>query len=216
MHRHTFAHAMTVEQPLHLQNVVLITMSRLGWPRHWICIEFLSLWRKIYPWNGSLVNFWKSHEDDIKWKHFPRYWPFVICAGNSPASGEFPAQRPVTQSFDTSFDLCVNKRLRKQSRGWWFEALSCPLWRHRNGALRAIHQLYQAPSSTPAVMGCSDNYTVGEFRNFPIITIQLAVCRLSHYQGDYFITDIVYLGLLHFYLNCMYFQTHVAPFTNMV
>ena len=28
-----------------------------------------------------------------------------ICAGNSPTSGEFPAQRPVTQSFDVFFDL---------------------------------------------------------------------------------------------------------------
>ena len=26
----------------------------------------------------------------------------AICAGNSPVSGEFPAQRPVTQSFDVS------------------------------------------------------------------------------------------------------------------
>ena len=62
----------------------------------------------------------------------------AICAGNSPASGEFPAQRPVTRSFDVFFDLCLNKWLRKQSRGWWFETLSCPLWRHRNenGLLR--------------------------------------------------------------------------------
>ena len=37
----------------------------------------------------------------------------AICAGNSQASGEFPAQRPVTRSFDVFFDLCVNKRLRK-------------------------------------------------------------------------------------------------------
>ena len=36
----------------------------------------------------------------------------AICAGNSPASGEFPAQRPVTRSFDVFFDLCLNKRLR--------------------------------------------------------------------------------------------------------
>ena len=56
----------------------------------------------------------------------------AICAGNSPASGEFPAQRPVTRSFDVFFDLCLNKRLRKQSRGWWFKTLSCPLWRHCN------------------------------------------------------------------------------------
>ena len=29
----------------------------------------------------------------------------VLCAGNSPATGEFPSQRPVTQSFDVFFDL---------------------------------------------------------------------------------------------------------------
>ena len=56
----------------------------------------------------------------------------AICAGKSPASGEFPAQRPVTWSFDVFFDLCLNKRLRKQSWGWWFESLAHPLWRHCN------------------------------------------------------------------------------------
>ena len=56
----------------------------------------------------------------------------ALCAGNSPASGEFPAQRPVTRSFDVFFDLCLNKRLRKQWRGWWFETLLCPLWSHCN------------------------------------------------------------------------------------
>ena len=29
----------------------------------------------------------------------------AICAGNSPMTGEFPAQRPVTRSFDVFFDL---------------------------------------------------------------------------------------------------------------
>ena len=40
----------------------------------------------------------------------------AICAGNSPVTREFPAQRPVTQSFDVFFDLRLNKRLSKQ---WW-------------------------------------------------------------------------------------------------
>ena len=52
-----------------------------------------------------------------------------LC-GNSPVSGEFPAQRPVTWSFDVFFDLRLNKRLGKQSWGWWFETPSRPLWRH--------------------------------------------------------------------------------------
>ena len=56
----------------------------------------------------------------------------AICAGNSPVPGEFPTQRPVTRSFDVFFDLRLNKRLSKQSWGWWFETLPCPLWRHSN------------------------------------------------------------------------------------
>ena len=48
----------------------------------------------------------------------------AICAGSSPVPGEFPAQRPVTRNFDVFFDLRLNKRLSKQSWGWWFETLS--------------------------------------------------------------------------------------------
>ena len=35
---------------------------------------------------------------------FPRYWPFT---GNSPVTGEFPAQRPVTRSLDVFFLICA-------------------------------------------------------------------------------------------------------------
>ena len=64
----------------------------------------------------------------------------AICAGNSPVPGEFPVQRPVTRTFGVFFDLCLNKRLRKRSWGWWFESLSRPLWRHCNAI--AIDQHY--------------------------------------------------------------------------
>ena len=56
----------------------------------------------------------------------------AICAGNSPVTDEFPAQRPVTRSFDVLFDQRLNQRLSKQSWGWLFETLSRPLWRHCN------------------------------------------------------------------------------------
>ena len=56
----------------------------------------------------------------------------VLYAGNSPVTGEFPTQRPVTRSFDVFFDLRPNKRLSKQSWGWWFETPSRPIWRHFN------------------------------------------------------------------------------------
>ena len=57
----------------------------------------------------------------------------ALCAGNSPVHGEFPAQRPVTQSFGVFLDLRLNKWLSIQSWCWWFETLSGPLWRHSNG-----------------------------------------------------------------------------------
>ena len=56
----------------------------------------------------------------------------ALCAAISPVSGEFPAQRPVTRSFDVFFDLRPNKRLSKQSWCWSFETLSSQLWRHCN------------------------------------------------------------------------------------
>ena len=55
-----------------------------------------------------------------------------IGVGNSPITGEFPAQRPLTRSFDVFFDLPLNRWLSKQSWVWWFETLSRPLWRHCN------------------------------------------------------------------------------------
>ena len=62
----------------------------------------------------------------------------AICAGNSPVTGEFPAQRPVTRSFDLFFDRRLNERFSKHSWGWWFETLSRPLWRHCNGLCFAV------------------------------------------------------------------------------
>ena len=41
----------------------------------------------------------------------------AICAGNSPVPGEFPAQRPVTRSFDVFFDLRINGRVNNGEAG---------------------------------------------------------------------------------------------------
>ena len=38
-----------------------------------------------------------------------------LCVGNSPVTGEFPKQRPVTWNFDVFFYLRLNKLLSKQS-----------------------------------------------------------------------------------------------------
>ena len=77
-------------------------------------------------WRASSAS---VHDDVIKREHFPRYLPFMLV------TGEFPAQRPVTRSFDVFYDLRLNKRLSKQSWGWWFETHLSPLWRHCNGII---------------------------------------------------------------------------------
>ena len=52
--------------------------------------------------------------------------------------GEFTGPRwiPLTKTSDAElwcfFDLRLNKRISKQSWGWWFETQARPLWRHCN------------------------------------------------------------------------------------
>ena len=72
----------------------------------------------------------------------------AICAGSSPVPGEFPTQRPVTRSFGVFFDLRLNKWLSKQSWGWRFETLLCPLWRQCNEKIQCA-----APASRPCQWG---------------------------------------------------------------
>ena len=82
-----------------------------------------------------LWNVWKSftakgvqYEDVMKWKHFPRSWPFVQgihrSLVNSPHKGKCRGALMVI------FYLGLNKRLSKYWWGWWFETPSRPLWRH--------------------------------------------------------------------------------------
>ena len=88
---------------------------------------------------------------DTWWRHRMEtfFALLAICAGNSPVTGEFPAQRPVTRSFDVSFDLRLIKWLSKQSWGWLFETPSRSLWRNCNVIWRrlTIQGLYNTVDS---------------------------------------------------------------------
>ena len=102
------------------RHAVLIFM--LSQPEYWV--NAMSTDYAAIP-AGHLWNMMTSSNGNIS---------RVTChlCGNSPVPGEFPAQRPVTQSFDVFFYLRPNKRLSKHWRGWWFGTPSCPLWRHCN------------------------------------------------------------------------------------
>ena len=58
-----------------------------------------------------------------------------------------PRTKPVTRSFDVFFDLSLNKRLSKQSWGWWFETPLCALWRHCNGRIYRYTVWYMDPNN---------------------------------------------------------------------
>ena len=53
---------------------------------------------------GQLVN---STDSDTWWRHQMETFSalLALCAGNSLVTGEFPAERLVTRSFDVFFDL---------------------------------------------------------------------------------------------------------------
>ena len=64
----------------------------------------------VWPSRTAVVSSWWRNQMDTSSPSL------AICAGNSPVTGEFPAQRPVTRSFDVFFDRCLYKRLGKPRR----------------------------------------------------------------------------------------------------
>ena len=126
-----------------------------GWNQRWIPSQMASNAESVsMPWcHHNQLDLPRSTDNEIAiyrntnihlgpplliwitwWRHQMETFSalLALCAGNSPVSGEFPAQRPVTRSFDVFFDLHLIKWLSKHPRGWWFETLSHPFWRHCN------------------------------------------------------------------------------------
>ena len=91
------------------------------------CFAIMRLRRKnkCRWWNGFLEHM-LPRLTTTWWRHQMEAFAALLapCTGNSPVNGEFPSQRPVTRNFDVFFELRLNKRLSKQSWGWW-------LWHHR-------------------------------------------------------------------------------------
>ena len=100
---------------------------------------FKSLFLFVLPKIRDAMTLIWHHCNDYReyipwWRHQMETFSalLAICAGNSPVTGEFPTQRPMTRIFDMFFDLRLNKRLSKQSWSWLFETPLRPLWRHCN------------------------------------------------------------------------------------
>ena len=98
-------------------------------------LKISAKWRPFCPSLNVLIDGTCVRLTQLPVLSFTRWYMMMSCkenifrvigllCGNSPVTGEFPAQRPVMRSFDVFFDLRPNKRLSKQSWGLWFETPS--------------------------------------------------------------------------------------------
>ena len=96
----------------------------------WLWLEYYQIYLLIIciPTSG-LTEAAQYRDDVIKWKHFPRYWPFVSGIHRSTV---VTSQRPATRSFEVFFDVLLNRRPSKQSRRWWFVTPSSSMWFQSN------------------------------------------------------------------------------------
>ena len=118
----------TYELPYHRN---AYTISQVGSLSHYSSMEIKSDDKaSVSYWEAALM-LWSW------WRHQMETFPalLVLCAANSPVTGEFSSQRPVTQSFDVFFDLRLNRWLNEQSSRRWFETPSRSLLRHCTDAI---------------------------------------------------------------------------------
>ena len=137
-------------------------------------IIYLSFWND-FEIHDHVVEVYCVGSHKTWWRHQMEKKTFsaslALCEGNSPVTGEFPSQRPVTRSVDVFFDLHLNKWLSIRSWGWWFDTLSRPLLRHSNemdfGTYRLFPEMNQKWQKLPKLI-VSDHHLIKELSFFPM------------------------------------------------
>ena len=85
-----------------------------------------------------------KHDVVIKWKHFPRYWPFVRGIQRPPVNCPHEDQWRGALMFSL---ICVlDKRLSRYWWGWWFETPSRSVWRLGNALSPLIYYAKISPN----------------------------------------------------------------------
>ena len=134
------------------------------------------------PW----VVGWGQGDKFPCWRHQMETFSVLlaICAGNSPVPGEFPAQRPVTRSFDVFFLICawincwVNNREASDLRHHRAHYNVMPWERILLSIYRGIFvKISRAPHSWPLRRGMGCRSRMQSDRSFTVITVVL--CALS-------------------------------------
>ena len=148
----------------------------------WECYRNLSRCMARFGTTDSESVFSLPAKKSTLWRHQMEIFSALLafCAGHSPVSGEFPAQRSVMRSFDVFFDLRLNEHLSKQSGGWWFKTPSRPLWRHSNAFSTISCTSYWIVSSL--VLCCLS--CVVSAGPFPHLQLTELILHWRHNEGD--------------------------------
>ena len=136
----------------------------------------------------------------------------AFWAGNSPITGEFPPQRPVTRSFNVLFDLYLNDRLNRQSWGLWLETPSCSLWRHHSNWTRWMHGQCEC-------MECSCNHKLGCWLSEMYLRRMCYHAAVSRRVTDMYIRSLRrgwYCGLCHFTTSNPHLRLFWRPCTLII
>ena len=106
----------------------IVALTDLTW------INYLHSSVLLWWHNDIPSNLWyKTHQIKNKtwWRHQMETFSVLLAFVR-----EIHRWIPLTKASDAElwffFDLRLDKRLSKQSWGWWFETPPCPLWRHCN------------------------------------------------------------------------------------
>ena len=141
------------------------------------------------------------HDDVIKWKHFPRYWPFGRGIHRSPVNSPHKGQWRGALMFSL---ICTWKKpLSKQGWGCWFETPSCPSLGHYSAwpqipALTTNFASWQFSLISGRVKTFTLNGTSTDCMpcsvNYNITYIYIYVCV---YNGIYNVFYYVHFGEIH-------------------
>ena len=154
----------------------------------------------------------------------------AICAGNSPVSGEFPALRPVTRSFDVFFDQRPNKRLCKKLWGWWFDTRRAhydvivmsnrPKWPLYRCSLKRCKDQFQNPIMTSGWKYTSYQYELLVLKSKLTLSKMIILLRNRLCNGFYQAFFIVCLNSMYvgqwscdIWKVCLYFCRSSVQFT---
>ena len=137
--------------------------------------------------------------------HAVKYWFNMITSSNGnifrvtgPLCGEFAGHRWIPRTNGQwrgalmfSLICALNKRLSKQSQGWWFETSSRPLWRHCNettawlsNVVIILSRIHLYPSTTAVIFIIFTSRKATVFREIAGDILKHGTCSMQRISNS--------------------------------